>query len=114
MEILLNRMNPFFEPPTILKRVAAGDESAVRDCVAFYGNSIWTMAKQIFGATEQAENAVLEIFTDIWKAAERFDAAQCSEAEFIGLIIRRRLVYQRKSAPEDNGMKPEGAFSARL
>jgi RNA polymerase sigma-70 factor (ECF subfamily) len=42
--------------------------------------------------TDDAEDAVQEIFIDIWKNAERFDSSQSSETTFIAMIARRRLI----------------------
>jgi RNA polymerase sigma-70 factor (ECF subfamily) len=42
--------------------------------------------------TEEAEDAVQEIFVDIWKNAGRFDEAKSSETTFIAMIARRRLI----------------------
>lgn len=42
--------------------------------------------------SDDAEDAVQEIFVDIWKNAERFDAEKSSETTFIAMIARRRLI----------------------
>jgi RNA polymerase sigma-70 factor (ECF subfamily) len=42
--------------------------------------------------TDDAEDAVQEIFVDIWKNADRFDASLSSETTFIAMIARRRLI----------------------
>ena len=42
--------------------------------------------------TDDAEDAVQEIFVDIWKNAARFDETQSSETTFIAMIARRRLI----------------------
>lgn len=47
---------------------------------------------------EDAEDAVQEIFVDVWKNAERFDAAQSSETTFIAMIARRRLIDRLRYA----------------
>ena len=86
------------EKNTILPRIAAGDESAINDCLNQYGNLIWALAKKLTPKQEDAEDAVQEIFIDIWKNAERFDAAQASETTFVAMIARRRLIDRlRKS-----------------
>jgi RNA polymerase sigma-70 factor (ECF subfamily) len=41
---------------------------------------------------DDAEDAVQEIFLDIWKNAAKFDPAQASETTFVALIARRRLI----------------------
>ena len=42
--------------------------------------------------SDDAEDAVQEIFVDIWKNAARFDETQSSETTFIAMIARRRLI----------------------
>ena len=42
--------------------------------------------------SDDAEDAVQEIFLDVWKNAGRFDAAQSSETTYIAMIARRRLI----------------------
>jgi len=78
--------------PTILQRVAKADKTGVRDCIDNYGNLIWALAKKFSASAEEAEDAVCEIFLDVWKYAERFEPAHYSEAGFIILLARRRLM----------------------
>ena len=77
---------------SILKRIASGQKSAVQECLDAYGGLIWSLARRMLRNTEEAEDAVQEIFIDIWKNAERFDAAQSSETTFVAMIARRRLI----------------------
>lgn len=42
--------------------------------------------------TDKAEDAVQEIFVDIWKNAGRFDELKSSETTFVAMIARRRLI----------------------
>jgi RNA polymerase sigma-70 factor (ECF subfamily) len=45
-----------------------------------------------------AEDAVQDIFIDVWKNAGRFDEKQSSETTFIAMLARRRLIDRlRKS-----------------
>jgi RNA polymerase sigma-70 factor (ECF subfamily) len=76
----------------ILERIAKGDKLAVEDCIAQYGNLIWALAKKYTPTREDAEDAVQEIFTEIWQNAARYDAAKAKETTFITTIARRRLI----------------------
>jgi RNA polymerase sigma-70 factor (ECF subfamily) len=76
----------------ILKRIADGDQNAVQDCLKAYGGLVWSLARRMLRNTEEAEDAVQEIFVDIWKNAARFDPAQASETTYIAMIARRRLI----------------------
>ena len=76
----------------ILKRIALGDRDAVTDCLDKYGGLVWSIARKMLRNADDAEDAVQEIFVDIWKNAERFDENQSSETTFIAMIARRRII----------------------
>lgn len=76
----------------LLPRIAAGDERAVRDCVARYGPLVWSLARRWSPDPSEAEDAVQEIFIDLWRTAARYDVARTSEAGWVAMIARRRLI----------------------
>lgn len=81
-----------FVAQSILKRIASGNKSAVQECLNTYGGLIWSLARRMLSNVEEAEDAVQEIFIDVWKNAERFDETQASETTFVAMIARRRLI----------------------
>lgn len=80
----------------LLPRVANGDPAAVRDCIARYGGLVWSLARRLSPSLTDAEDAVQEIFVDLWRSAARFDAAIASEVAFIAVVARRRLIDRRR------------------
>ena len=76
----------------LLPRVARGDQSAVVECLDRYGNLVWSLARRQCATNEMAEDAVQDIFIQLWKVAGRFDEAIASETTFISMIARRRLI----------------------
>lgn len=77
---------------TILQRIAAGDKTAVQECLSTYGGLVWSIARKLLRNSDDAEDAVQEIFVDVWKNAGRFDEMQASETTFIAMIARRRVI----------------------
>ena len=77
---------------SILKRIASGERQAVDDCLNKYGGLVWSLARKMLRNSDDAEDAVQEIFIDVWKNAERYDESQASETTFIAMIARRRLI----------------------
>lgn len=80
----------------LLQRVAAGEAAAVEACIARYGGLIWTLARRIIASTADAEDAVQEVFIDLWKSAARFDPQIAPEPTFVAMIARRRLIDHRR------------------
>lgn len=106
----------------ILKRIADGDQDAVQDCLKAYGGLVWSLARRMLRNTEEAEDAVQEIFVDIWKNASRFDGAMASETTFVAMIARRRLIdkirfSKRRISPdslEDILAEPAGSSAKEM
>lgn len=90
----------------VLDRIANGDKTAVEDCLDNYGGLVWSLARRMLGNADEAEDAVQEIFIDIWKNAARYDESISSETTFIAMIARRRLIdrirKQQRQIPADS------------
>ena len=84
--------------PTPIERVAEGDSRAVADCIDAYGGLVWSLARRWLGPGEDAEDAVQEVFVELWKSAGRFDPARASDRGFVAMIARRRLIDRRRKA----------------
>jgi RNA polymerase sigma-70 factor (ECF subfamily) len=79
-----------------LKRIAAGDSAAVDECLRQYSGLVWSLARRFSTDHAEAEDAVQEVFIDVWRSAERFDETKGSEATFITMIARRRLIDRHR------------------
>ncbi len=83
---------------SILERVAAGDTAAVSECLDRYGDLVWSLARRYLRNAADAEDAVQDIFIDIWGSSARYDRNIASEVAFISTIARRRLIDKIRSA----------------
>lgn len=91
---------------TLLGQVAAGDPTAVRRCVAAYAPLIWSIARRFAPTPAEAEDAVQEIFIELWKHAGRFDPALASEPAFVAMVARRRMIDRLRRAQRRPALKP--------
>jgi RNA polymerase sigma-70 factor (ECF subfamily) len=102
------RLNQGFTPlmvEPILPQIAAGRLGAVDDCIQRYSAVLWSLARRSLANTHDAEDAVQEIFLELWKNAGRFDPSLSSEPTFVTTIARRRLIDRsrkrsRRPAPQ--------------
>lgn len=76
----------------VLQRIAGGDQTAVAQCIDQFGGLIWSLVRRLTPNDADAEDAVQEIFLEIWRFADRYDPAKASEATFIAMLARRRLI----------------------
>jgi RNA polymerase sigma factor (sigma-70 family) len=86
----------------ILPRIAAGDPTAVRACIDRYGPIIFGMARRFLRDTALAEDALQDVFLELWQSAGRFNATLASERTYVLTIARRRLIdriRRRKARP---------------
>lgn len=85
----------------VLPKVALGEPSAVAECLNRYGNLVWSLARRSCPDAQAAEDAVQDIFLKLWTIADRYDPEIASEATFIAMIARRRLIdlSRKKSWP---------------
>ena len=94
----------------------------MRECIARYSGLVWSLARRFSANDADAEDAVQEIFVNLWRSAGRFDPAVASEPTFISMIARRRLIDRNRSrgrrpAPEplaDDGGAAAAPASDRL
>lgn len=105
----------------LLPSIAAGDRSAVNFCIRRYGPLVWSIARRLSPTPEDAEDAVQEIFLDVWRNAARFDSTRGSEKVFVTLLARRRLIDRMRAmrsklvaeTPLDEELEIEAAAGSR-
>lgn len=83
---------------SVLQRVAAGDPDAVRECIDGFGPLVWSIARHYRIDPGVAEEAVQDVFVDLWRSAGRFDPVKGSEGTFVATIARRRLIDRARAA----------------
>jgi RNA polymerase sigma-70 factor, ECF subfamily len=81
---------------SLLARASRGDDAAVRECVSRFGPIVWGLARRMSPTRADAEDAVQEIFLDLWEHGGRYDAARGSEEVFVAVVARRRLIDRRR------------------
>lgn len=83
--------------------MADGEPGAAHECIEHFRGLVWSLARRLCPSPSEAEDAVQEIFIDLWRSASRFNPAIASEATFVATIARRRLIdraRRRKRRPE--------------
>ena len=82
---------------SLFPKVALGDADAMQACLTRYSGMVWALARRLSTNPAEAEDAVQEIFLDLWKSAARFDPTRGTELGFVAVIARRRLIDRRRA-----------------
>ena len=81
---------------SLLQRIAGGDREAVAACIDTYSGLVWSLARRFLRNDADAEEAVQEIFLELWEKSARFDPSVAAEVTFVSMIARRRLIDRRR------------------
>ena len=81
---------------SLLARASHGEDAAVRECMSRFGPIVWGLARRMSPTRADAEDAVQEIFLDLWEHGARYDALRGSEEAFVAVVARRRLIDRRR------------------
>ena len=100
-----------------MSKVASGDEAAIAELYDAFGALVFKSARQVLTRRAEAEDAVQEIFIQLWKTADRFDFRRARLVTWVMLLTRRHLIdkLRRKSSrPETLGFEPENSSFKQL
>ena len=75
----------------LLPRIARGEAEAVQELIDRYKGLVWWLVRQM-AAERDAEEAAQEIFVGLWSNAARYDPSRSTEAAFVAMAGRRRLI----------------------
>jgi RNA polymerase sigma-70 factor (ECF subfamily) len=81
---------------SLLDQVAAGDRRAIEACIDRYGALVWSIARQFLANAEDAQEAMQEVFSAIWRNASRYSERFGTERAFVTMIARRRLIERQR------------------
>jgi RNA polymerase sigma factor (sigma-70 family) len=76
----------------LVRRVAAGDASALEAVYARHGRSCYGLARRVLGDEQLAQDVVQEVFLVLWRDARRFDAARGSLSSWLLTLTHHKAV----------------------
>ncbi len=86
----------------LIARVRAGNQQAMAELYDRYSRLVYSVALRVAGDTAAAEDILQDVFLQLWRKPEAFDAARGSLAPWLAVIARNRAVdHQRKRRTED-------------
>ncbi len=116
MEILRQRMKP--QPGSdseLVRRIAAGEEAALNELVALYGQRLYAYAFRLTGEPATAEDVLQDSLIAVWQGAERYRGEGRLIAWLLGIVHHKAFSHVRRTARHQAtplGLEREIATSA--
>jgi RNA polymerase sigma-70 factor (ECF subfamily) len=94
-------VQPDSSDAALIARIRAGDEDAMAQVYDRYSQIVYSVALRVLGDTGAAEDVMQEIFMQLWRNPQTFDANRGSLGAWLAVIARHRSIDQlRKRKPE--------------
>src|SRR5579872_691324 len=85
----------------LIHRVHSGDEQAFAALYDRYSQIVYAIALRILGNTGSAEDVLQDIFMQLWRKPQAFNASRGSLPAWLAVIARHRAIdYLRHRKPE--------------
>ena len=87
----------------LVSAIRSGDEHAMEQLYDRYSSIVYSVALRVLGNTAAAEDVLQEIFMQLWRSPDLFDASRGSLPGWLAVITRNRAIDSlRKRKLETN------------
>ena len=85
----------------LVSAIRSGDEQAMAQLYERYSPIVYSVALRVLGDTAGAEDILQEVFMQLWRSPDLFDASRGSLPGWLAVIARNRAIDSlRKRRPE--------------
>ncbi len=85
----------------LVARIRAGDQQAMSELYDRYAKVVYAVALRVLQETSAAEDVLQDVFVQLWRNPDAFDASRGSLAAWLAVISRHRAIDRlRKRRPE--------------
>ena len=98
---------------TILPRIAAGDETAVQECIDAYGNLVWALSKKYTTTASDAEDAVQEALVAALSNRESFQGQSALRTWIYRIVTNVTIDWLRKKQVKGSGTEFDDAVQLK-
>ena len=89
------------EEMRLVARIRAGDQQAMSELYDRYGKVVYAVALRVLQDAAAAEDVLQDVFLQLWRKPDAFDASRGSLAAWLAVIARHRAIDRvRKRRPE--------------
>jgi RNA polymerase sigma-70 factor (ECF subfamily) len=83
----------------LITRIRGGDETAMGELYDRYSGVVYGVALRVLGDTMAAEDVLQEVFLQLWRNSQAFDAERGRLAPWLAVIARNRAIDRLRKRP---------------
>lgn len=83
---------PTADDASLLARIAKGDQVALSTLYDRYARIVYGLAFKSLRSVEESEEVVLDVFSQVWRIAERYDATRARADSWLFMLARSRIL----------------------
>ena len=89
-----------------IERLAAGERAALEDVYRATNVKLFGICLRILGDRKEAEDALQDVYLNLWRKADRFDPARASPISWLATLARNRAVDRLRTGKVRKGAVP--------
>jgi RNA polymerase sigma-70 factor, ECF subfamily len=89
---------------TLMRAIAAGDQSALRELYDRHSALMLALSARILGDRMAAEDLLIDVFWEVWRKGDRYDAGRSSPLTYLLMLTRSRAIDRRRSGGRQREM----------
>jgi RNA polymerase sigma-70 factor (ECF subfamily) len=98
----------------LIRAIASGDRAAFGSLYDRYAGTVMALCMRVLGDRAEAEEAVTDVFWQVWQQAGRFDLERGQPIAWLSTLARTRAIDRRRAlarrrsvvVPQDDGEDP--------
>jgi RNA polymerase sigma-70 factor, ECF subfamily len=97
-------MNIVSDDAALMTQIAQAQSTALSELYDRYGRMVFSLAFRITGSSETAEEVTQDVFVQVWRFAEHYDARQGKLTTWLSSVTRNRAI----DILRQQNVRPEG------
>ena len=94
--------HPSNEDSFLIQSIAQQDEVALSELYDRYARVLYAVAFKSLGIKEEAEEVVLDVFSQVWRIAERYDSRKARVDSWLFMLTRSRILDRLRARQRAN------------
>jgi RNA polymerase sigma-70 factor, ECF subfamily len=90
---------PAASPEALLAQVALGNRAAFEALYHGTANRLFGICLRVLTQRSEAEDALQEVYTTVWRKAAQFDPGKANATAWLGMIARNKAIDRLRALP---------------